>query len=377
MSQSKLSIDFTKLLSAPETLNLSVLDWEAMIRIGRKTGMLPRIFNSLEKSSLFESLPDYARHHIHSSIIYAKAQAQQVRYEVAELLTILTNNEYQPVFLKGAAYVLLEHPVGKGRTFSDIDILVSKDMLARAESKLLVYTWFPEPHDEYDQYYYRQWAHEIPPLRHASRGTVADVHHNILPPISGRAPNIEYFNQTRVTTESGAQVFSPPALTLHSLVHLFFEEDFSKGFRDLSDLHLFFVEHQHDKEYWSELLKLATETGFCRELFFACRYCEKLFTSPVPATFSMALVNYSPTPLRLKFNDWLFLRVLQPAHPLCNTRSTSLARFIAMLRGHILKMPAHILLYHLSHKLYKSLIEGLLGKQKSKWQTEQQNTDQA
>ncbi|WP_416308734.1 nucleotidyltransferase family protein [Neptunicella sp. SCSIO 80796] len=364
-------------MCAPETLTLSDLNWEQMIRLARKTGTLPRVYYALEKHALLDALPEYAKHHMHSAIVYANAQAQQVRYEVAELLTILSDEEYYPVFLKGAAYVLLDHPVGRGRTFSDIDILVPKQVLSQVEKRLLVYTWFPEPHDEYDQHYYRQWAHEIPPLRHAARGTVADVHHNILPPISGRAPKIGHFNNTEILTKSGARVFSPPALTLHSLVHLFFEEDFSKGFRDLNDLHLFFVEHQADKEYWSELLQLAMETGFGRELFFACRYCEKIFNSPVPPTFSMSLVNYSPTPLRLKLNDWLFLRVLQPDHPLCQITGTGAARFVAMVRGYVIKMPIHILLYHLGHKLYKGIMEGVLGKQKSRWQTEQQNTDRA
>lgn len=363
---------------SPESVKTwQIKQWDNLVQYGYANKMMASIAAQIELHNLFQYIPLPAQWHFQSALKSFLSHQSAVKNEIEHIVNSLKISNITPLFLKGAAYITDDNLCGRGRIFSDIDVCVHKDYLQAAEQILGWHGWTPADKDDYDQFYYRQWMHEIPPLIHEKRGTVLDLHHNILPPISGRAPEIDLFITTQKQSPSGAMVFSTAAQTLHSLVHLFFEEDFSKGFRDICDLHLFFIEHQQDKEYWSELLKLATETGFCRELFFACRYCEKLFNSPVPATFTMALVNYSPTPLRLKFNDWLFLRVLQPAHPLCHTRGTGTARFIAMLRGHLLKMPTHILLYHLSHKLYKSVVEGLLGKQKSKWQTEQQKTDQA
>ena len=36
-------------------------------------------------------------------------------------------------------------------------------------------------HSAYDQRYYREWMHELPPLLHVRRQTALDVHHAIAP----------------------------------------------------------------------------------------------------------------------------------------------------------------------------------------------------
>ena len=50
-----------------------------------------------------------------------------------------------------------------------------------AEQLLLHAGWSHMKADEYDQHYYREWMHELPPLQHKERGTVVDLHHGILP----------------------------------------------------------------------------------------------------------------------------------------------------------------------------------------------------
>ena len=65
--------------------------------------------------------------------------------------------------------------------YSDIDILVPKALLLRAESALMLHGWTGHEHDAYDQRYYRQWMHELPPMQHIRRQSVIDVHHAILP----------------------------------------------------------------------------------------------------------------------------------------------------------------------------------------------------
>ena len=49
------------------------------------------------------------------------------------------------------------------------------------EGALMLHGWSTTHHDAYDQRYYRKWMHELPPLKHNTRGTVLDVHHAILP----------------------------------------------------------------------------------------------------------------------------------------------------------------------------------------------------
>ncbi len=45
--------------------------------------------------------------------------------------------------------------------------------------------------DPYDDLYYRQWMHELPPLVHGERGRMVDVHHTILPLTARPTPDAQ------------------------------------------------------------------------------------------------------------------------------------------------------------------------------------------
>ena len=107
------------------------------------------------------------------------------------------------VLLKGAAYIALGLPLAEGRRIADIDILTEKQNLRAAERELIFYGWAKTKTDDYDQRYYREWMHEIPPLQHRQRGTVVDVHHNILPPILKRAPALLRRQSLRTSPRGG------------------------------------------------------------------------------------------------------------------------------------------------------------------------------
>ena len=241
-------------------VTLSADAWVHLIRLLRQQQQLARYAYLFRQAGVFTHLPQYARHHLRNAEIIADKQYRQVSAEAAELTQLLAPLQVKPVFLKGAAYALQQGlPAGIGRTFSDLDILVPKEQITAVEQRLSVFGFLPEPVSAYDQHYYRKWTHEIPPLRHHSRGTILDIHHNLIPPISGRAPDIRRFWQQLNLTVDGYQVLSLPAMTLHSLIHLFFNEDFKKGFRDLTDLHLLFA--GFSEQDWEQLLQLAEQTA--------------------------------------------------------------------------------------------------------------------
>ena len=68
------------------------------------------------------------------------------------------------LLLKGGGYVAAGLPPGTGRRVADIDVLVPRADLARVEQLLRDHGWeFPDL-DPYDERYYREWMHELPPL---------------------------------------------------------------------------------------------------------------------------------------------------------------------------------------------------------------------
>lgn len=351
-----------QLFIVPErALQLDEAQWVPVIRILRHQQLLARYAERLRVNQLFEQLPDYAKHHMLNTEVLANKQCHQVLFEADELVRLLAPLNVEPVFLKGAAYSLgYRLSVGKGRTYSDIDILVPKEAITAVEQRLSLHGYFSEPMSDYDQRYYRRWTHEIPPVRHHSRGTVLDIHHNLVPPVSGRAPEMHFFDSHLQVSAEGHKMLSLAGLTLHSLIHLLFNEDFKNAFRDLTDLHLLFS--QCTEQDWQQLVQLAQQTGFEFELFLASRYCETLLHSPIPKSFRQQLDKVRPNKLRMRLLDAMFLRVLCPRHPVIDRWPHKMADWLVWLRGHWLKMPLPILIWHLLAKSSKGLLVALLGK---------------
>jgi hypothetical protein len=347
------------LFNRPELARkLTDKEWQPLIFVLRHEQLLARFAYILKDAGVFETLSDYPKRHFNNAIILYERQAEQVFREANHLNAQLKKYSKHMIFLKGAGYTLSRHPVGRGRVYGDIDILVEKSGLNTIEKHLCMRDWISEPVNEYDDRYYRQWAHEIPPLRNSSRGTILDIHHNIIPIISGKAPNVELLLEHVVLTEDGYQVLSPAALTMHSAIHLFFNEDFKHGFRDILDLHIL-ISHSGNSGFWKELLDVASKTGFMRELALACHFSEMIWQSKIPVEVKGELAHSGFK--TNAYHNFIFKRVLMPKHPLANIQWLSLANFLGWIRGHSLKMPSHILFYHFTVKSSRYLVERIFG----------------
>src|SRR5690606_29818819 len=124
---------------------------------------------------------------------------------------------------------------GVGRFSSDIDILVDRAELQLAEATLMAAGWEPMKIAAYDQRYYRDWMHELPPLRHGERGTVIDVHHTILPLTSRLKPDAARLVAAARPVDGVIHVLDAPDMLLHSAVHLFQDGEIRGYLRDLLD----------------------------------------------------------------------------------------------------------------------------------------------
>lgn len=345
-------------LHPKKALNLTPQQWQVFIWVARKELMLARFQYLFETAGIFSQLPDYAQHHLTNAKIIAEKQDSQVFYEAHQLLNCVGFESQYKVFLKGAGYTLSGQSAGAGRVYSDIDLLVEKNALAEAEQALSLNGWTSEPLTDYDTQYYRQWTHEIPPLRHPTRGTLLDLHHNILPPISGRAPKISVLLNEVITTERGFQVLSPPAMCLHSMIHLFFNEEINHGFRDLADLDLI-IRQNGSEDFWQALLQLSKQTQFNDILAIAVYFLSEILQTPIP---NQVLTKFKLSAHKIFYYRRFLPTILSPSHRLLDQQNTAMAKNLVMLRGHWLKMPLHVLLYHTSAKAIRSGVEFVFGK---------------
>lgn len=326
-------------------------DWDLLVRQARRANLLAKLAWRLEESGLIDAILPAALPHLVSARALATRQDTAIRWEIECIQDALIETEVPLILLKGAAYVIARLPVAKGRLFSDVDILVPKSSLGPVESALMQHGWSGTHHDAYYQRYYRQWMHEIPPMQHARRGTVIDVHHALLPETARIKARSDLMLVAAVKTpESSALVLAPEDMILHSATHLFHEGELDNGLRDLFDLDGLIRHFAVNETFWHDLLQRSRQVGLARPLFYAVRYANRIARTPVPATVLQDIERDGPRGLARRVMDFCFLRGLQPDHASCSDGWTGLARWVLYLRSHWLRMPIPLLVYHLTRK---------------------------
>ncbi|MGZ8163875.1 MAG: nucleotidyltransferase domain-containing protein, partial [Methylobacter sp.] len=310
----------------------------------------------LDEAGISAQIPPQPLAHIKSAEIFFERFALSLQWEISCIHEALRAVDVSLVLMKGSAYAVAGNKAAKGRNFSDVDILVPEDKLPEVEIALIKAGWMTSTLDPYDQKYYRQWMHEIPPMRHLKRQTSIDVHHNILPKTSKFCPDANILMTAIVSTpRENIWVLAPEDRVLHSATHLFHEGEWAHGFRDLSDLDLMLKEFSIDDNFWGKLLQRARQLNQQIPLYYALRYTSMIFQTQIPEDILTATEQQSPNNLKQKLMDSLFLRALMPDHESCNDNWTGFARWILFVRSHWLKMPIYLIVPHLVRKALRRL----------------------
>lgn len=332
-------------------------NWESLISQCYATSMMARVNWVLKKHHLTHHIPQTLAWHFTAANKAYDAHLHDVNREIDYINKALAPIGIKPVYLKGAAYVVTEENASHGRIFSDIDIYVPQKKINACEQILLWSGWIASNKDDYDQKYYREWMHEIPPLINVETGVTLDIHHNLSPVISRIKINANILeNQIEPGKKANTYVLSPEDRLLHSAIHLLTGEEFYKSFRDLTDLDFMLREYSNkDKEFWEKLISRAREMGVGRVLYYCFRYCSRILHTPIPASSVAAIKESGPHRLLLPIMDSLFYRTLNPNHTSFKDIFYGVSCFCLYLRSHWLKMPLKILIPHLLKKTLKTL----------------------
>ncbi|WEF31792.1 nucleotidyltransferase domain-containing protein [Pseudoduganella chitinolytica] len=344
-------------LRAPaDTVALADADWDLLLRQAGAANLLATLGYILAEHGVLDRIPVPARDQLAWAQVLARRHRQAVRWEIRLIRLALRELGLPTILLKGAAYCAAGLPPAQGRLFSDIDILVPETHLAEAEAALMLAGWAGTHHDAYDQRYYREWMHELPPMQHTRRESMIDVHHAILPRTAAARPDSALLQAAAVAVpgEPALRVLAPVDMVLHSAVHLFTDGEFNNGLRDLVDLQRLLAHYGQDARFWARLVPRAHELELARPLFYALRYTALLLGTEVPPAVSADIAAAAPSPLLLRLMDELFRRALLPVHDSCGDRFSATARGLLYLRGNWLRMPPLLLARHLLHKAFLS-----------------------
>lgn len=310
----------------------------------RACGLLGRLAHRLQKSPLVDRLPSHFREQLAATTIYSNGFRQDVWRELGHIEQALADLHRPVIVLKGASYVLLGLPSAEGRAFTDIDILVTSTHIAAAEAALMLGGWSTGKLDAYDQRYYRQWSHEIPPMTHRQRGTTIDLHHSLaMPTCRVRIDSARMVSDAVPVNPQGFWWrLKDEDMVLHAASHLLLNSEFHRGLRDIWDIDLLYRHFASNAtDYPERLLSRAREVGLESILAQALWLASVFFRTPVPDHL---------LPERTSLSCRVLARAASTRHPETRPWGQKAADLALMLREMYLRLPVRLLAVHLVHK---------------------------
>ena len=265
---------------------------------------------------------------------------RQMLWEADEVARVLAPLGLMPILLKGSAYAAAGLAAAVGRNIGDTDILLPRDMLPQAEAALLAGGWEWVKTDPYDHAYYRRWMHELPPLIHASRDRMLDVHHTILP-LTAR-PKVDAGALIAGAVPCGARLkrLGDADLVLHAAAHCLADGELDGAMRNLWDVDRLLRELSDRAGFWAELRARAALHQLWPAMARAGRLARALYATPLPADWPAA-----------RASDALFLRRILARDGWGRGTARPL-RAAFYVRGHLLRMPLRLLVPHLARKAF-------------------------
>ncbi len=328
----------------------AVDQWDAergslLLAEARASRLLGRVAHLLAGSPQAGALAPHLQAQLSAAAIHANRFRQDVWRELDAVEQALSGLRTPVILLKGASYVLLGLPAAQGRVFNDIDILVAKNQMPCAEAALMLGGWAIGKLDAYDQRYYRQWSHEIPPMTHLRRGTTLDLHHSLVMPTCRVQVDSSRMIAAAVPVRGSGLWWrlQDEDMVLHAASHLMLNSEFDRGLRDIGDIDLLYRHFTSlSLDFPARLVARAHELGLAPMLTQVLWLASVFFKTPLP-------------PHLLPIENSLFLRLVARAastrHPDTRPAGQSWADLALLLREMYLRLPNRLLLVHLLHKM--------------------------
>jgi hypothetical protein len=332
-------------LREPDSVkSLTPAGWNALIAMARAE----RLIGTLAFRIGDRPVPEAVQPILEDARLDAGREAKAALWEADRAREALAPLGIAVVLLKGTAYAAASLKAGQGRFIGDLDILVPREALDAVEQALFAAGWEWAKPDPYDDAYYRQWMHELPPMIHATRDRMIDVHHTILPLTAKPKPLPDVLIGESLPLADGLRILSPEHMVCHAAAHLLADGDLAGGLRNLWDIHCLCSEFSSaQSDFYLGLVEEEYFQGLYPVVRRALRLAHSLYGTPVIAYETPIKFNY-----RLTLLDRLFIARLL-ARDGWGRETRKLLVFAFFVRSHWLRMPPLMLARHLWTKWRK------------------------
>ncbi len=335
----------------------TLAEWDRLVRIARLGSVASVLHSRYEVSGALDVLPAPVARQLRSERTVAEYRIRMTHWNLQHLAEVLGPLGTEVVLLKGSAYVAQDAPWGRGRLTSDVDLLVRASEIGRAETALRAAGWRFGEISDYDERYYREWSHELPPLMHPERPLPIDLHHTILPVTSRLRPDADALVADSVALPgSPLRVLAAHDQLLHTCCHLFEDSDMWHQLRDLLDLDAMLRAHAADDDFDQRLAASAARHGLHRPLHYGLRYARRFLGAPVPGRAAREAAQWArPSRATALLMDALVVRSLLPASPDVPVSASRRWAKRALKARHLMhRFPTRLLVRHLWTKRFRT-----------------------
>lgn len=335
---------------------LNSRNWNQLLVEARQAAMVARLGWTLDTMVARAELPEVVQDVLEGAESYVEYIQTRVRHELNLLAAVAIDCPYRVLLMKGAAYIAQGCDAAMGRGLSDLDVLVPQDYLVDFEARLNASGWrFSEQMTGYDEYYYRELSHELPPMRHPKFQFELDVHHNILQPTHRLAVDASRLLDRAISIpDTPYHAFCLEDQILHSAAHLTMSDELRGGLRDIHDITLLCKQgHRQDISFFEALVDRSFALGLQRSLYYVLAFAITNLGLEVPAHSWGQLRTAAPPAPVDRLMTTLIDHRLRPAST--HSSKSDWAEQLLYLRSHWIRMPPGLLA---SHLLRKSLQRG-------------------
>lgn len=247
---------------------LSVSDWEHIIRQSIRHGVAPLLYQRLKTHSSGTSIPADITQQLREMYLRSAADSMRRYHQLSKVLTLLQNEGIPVIVLKGAHLAQVVYGNPALRPMADVDLLFRKEDLARGQQRLLKAGYLS--HDR----------------------LFLDIHWNIDLSIAGLNIDMDEVwkrSQSAVIAGVNVMVLSPEDLLVHLCVHLAFHHLFQfAGLRALCDIRET-IKYYFTQMEWKQICHRAREWGVCNSVYLTLLLARDIISAPVPGDVIKAL----------------------------------------------------------------------------------------
>ena len=267
---------------------LSNRDWDDVVRESVRQGVTPLLYHRLQTLGSRAEVPARITRWLREIAIGSAVTSLQLHQELAEVLAGLGREGIDVIVLKGAYLAEGVYANKAMRPMKDLDLMVKRRDLSRAEAKLfeMGYVRRPEPYAEWDY----SDSHHLHPLIKPGVATV-EIHWTIEAPTTPFAIDVDgLWERARPATIAGVgvMVLSTEDLLLHLCLHTAFHHRFELGLRGCWDL-LEVIRQSGSRIDWEQVQDRALEWGVKKYVYLTLQLARELLGASVPDTVLAAL----------------------------------------------------------------------------------------